>query len=95
MDHFILKQVTFHRKTRLIENSVFRAFETPHKRDLTAFQMLCKPFANSLQILGKYFKHFSNPLQTPVKRFAKRVKRFSNPLQMLLKPFSNTSQTLC
>jgi len=74
----------------------------PHKRGLTAFQMLCKLFSNALQTLCKLltntwkgFQTLSNPLQTPVKWFAKRVKRFSNPLQMLLKPFSNASQTLC
>jgi len=46
-----IKNVTFHRKTSLIENSVFGAFETPHKQGLTAFQTLCKLFSNALQTL--------------------------------------------
>ena len=81
--------MTLHRKTRLIENSVFGAFETPHKRRLTAFQTLRKLFSNGLQTPYKRLQMLFNPLQTPRKRFANSFKRFTNPFQML----SNTLQT--
>ena len=90
--------MTFHRKTCLTENSVFAAFETPHKWGFTVFQTLRKLVWNALQTLRKLLTNARKAFQTLfkpfVKRFAKRVKRFSNPLQMLLKSFANALQTL-
>ena len=88
--------VTFHRKTGLIENSVFGAFETPHKRDLTAFQTLRKLVWNALQTLRKLLTNAWKAFQTLFKPFANAGQTVCKSCQMLLKLFANAFQiTLC
>ena len=87
--------MTFHKKTRLIQNSVFGAFETPPKRHLTAFQTLHKHFANGLQTPYKRLQTLFKPFQTPRKWFANSFKRFSNLFQTLHKPFKKASIAAC
>ena len=87
--------VTFHRKTRLTENSVLGAFETANKRGLTAFQTLHKLFSNALQTIRKLLTNAWKAFQTLFKPFANGFQTVWKAFQTLLKPFANASQTLC
>ena len=89
------KYVTFHRKTRLTENSVLGAFETPNKQGLTAFQTLHKLFSNALQTIRKLLTNAWKAFQTLFKPFANGFQTVWKAFQTLLKPFANASQTLC
>ena len=90
--------VTFHRKHVLTKTAfwgVWNASQMEFDSISNVSQTLLKRFANSLQMVAKCFKCFSNPSQTPHKWFAKRFKCFSNPFETVFKRFANSSQTLC
>ena len=75
-------------------NSIFWAFETPHKRSLTAFQMLRKLFWNALQTLRNLLTNAWKAFQTLFKAFANAGQTVCKACQTLLKPCANASQTL-